>query len=244
LLLSGRVTGAPDWTAERTACAWIWRRSRVISSASISCRPSPKRCGASRLAGRVNTLPPNPAEPNGRAWQAAQLSLRPAPWEASASMSPTPSSVRGPRPCCMVNLRWKSCRPREMARNGSRRMRYTDEPGVHSSPRPAPTSSSNDFLMPALAALGVCVMSVSCADAPPARRRSSAPRRAERWAVIGISPLVVAGAPAHSRRPRRTDSPPRSRQVPARECPPACDAGAHIPRDAGPEPLYAFRCGG
>ena len=34
--------------------------------ASISRIPSPKRCGASRLSGRVATLPPEPADPRGR----------------------------------------------------------------------------------------------------------------------------------------------------------------------------------
>jgi hypothetical protein len=36
------------------------RSSWVISSASISFRPRPKRWGASRQSGRVNTFPPNP----------------------------------------------------------------------------------------------------------------------------------------------------------------------------------------
>ena len=51
----------------------------MISSASISLRPRPNRCGASRLSGLVTTSPPTPAEPSGRPWQAAQLSARPAP---------------------------------------------------------------------------------------------------------------------------------------------------------------------
>ena len=37
----------------------------------------PKRCGASRLVGRVKTFPPVPAEPWGRPWQEAQLFFAP-----------------------------------------------------------------------------------------------------------------------------------------------------------------------
>jgi len=78
----------------------------------------------------VNTLPPNPADPAGRPWQAAQLSARPAPNAASTSMFPTPSPTRGPAPSATRYLRWKSCRPRWIARNGSRSIRKIDEFGV------------------------------------------------------------------------------------------------------------------
>ena len=67
---SGVVTrAAASLAASRSARARIARSSVVISSASISWRPSPNRCGASRLSGRVTTSPPKPAEPRGRPWQ-------------------------------------------------------------------------------------------------------------------------------------------------------------------------------
>ena len=83
LLTSGRVTARAAADARRRSPrARIARRSAVISSASISFRPRPNRCGASRLSGRVTTSPPKPAEPRGRPWHAAQLSARPAPMRA------------------------------------------------------------------------------------------------------------------------------------------------------------------
>ena len=58
----------------------------------------------------------------GRLWHDAQLSESPAPIAMSRLMSPTPSPSFGPCPCACVNLRWKSCRPLRMERNGSRLM--------------------------------------------------------------------------------------------------------------------------
>ena len=81
------------------AASRIARRSAVISSASISFRPRPNRCGASRLSGRVTTSPPKPAEPRGRPWHAAQLSARPAPIARFVSTIAVPSPASGPWPC-------------------------------------------------------------------------------------------------------------------------------------------------
>src|SRR5581483_2463517 len=95
----------------------------------------------------------------------------------SLLMSPTPSFSLAPCPCRRVNLRWNSCRPRRMERNGSRLMMYTDEPAVITSPRPAPISSSRDLLSPALAVFGACVLSIICACA--ANPASSTPATAK-----------------------------------------------------------------
>ena len=92
LLTRLRVTG-PKRRASAIALSRMARRSAVISSASISLSPSPNRCGASRLSGRVATSPPKPADPRGRAWQPAQLSDSPAPMLGSLAMSPNPSLV-------------------------------------------------------------------------------------------------------------------------------------------------------
>ena len=82
-----------------------------------------------------------PAEPRGRPWHAAQLSARPAPIARVTLRSPRPSPVNGPAPSSNVNLRWNSCRPLRIARNGSRAMTYDDEYGVDQSPRPGPICS-------------------------------------------------------------------------------------------------------
>src|SRR5882672_11432188 len=50
-----------------------------------------------------------------------------------------------------------------------------DEPSVITSPRPAPISSSSDLLMPALAVLGACVLSIICAGAPIPRSSNALP---------------------------------------------------------------------
>lgn len=164
----------PTSSSETAACmccaavcarARIARSSPVISSASISRRPAPNRCGALRLSGRVTTSPPKPAEPRGRPWQDEQLSLKPAPSAAFAMMSPLASKLtRGPMPCSSVNLRWNNWRPRRTARAGSRAIRYSDEPGVLSSPRPLPICCCSDFPIAPPAICGVvCVTSVNCA---------------------------------------------------------------------------------
>ncbi|PYQ49353.1 MAG: hypothetical protein DMF78_18485 [Acidobacteria bacterium] len=165
LLWRERATSRPRCRASAMAPARMPRRSAVISSASISLSPRPNRCGASRLSGRVTTSPPAPADPRGRPWQDAQLSVRPAPMARSLWMLPAPSPNTGPCPWARVNLRWKSWRPRRMARKGSRAMMNADEPGVIQSPRPAPISSMSDFAMPAPAALGAVVRSTSWASA-------------------------------------------------------------------------------
>ncbi len=54
----------------------------------------------------------------------------------------------GPIPCSLVYLRWKSCRPRRMARKGSRLMMNDEESGVMTLPRPAPACWENDLLIP------------------------------------------------------------------------------------------------
>jgi len=162
LLVSALVTGRPFERASACAFARIDRRSVVISSASSSFKPNPKRWGASRLSGRVTTLPPAPADPRGRPWHNAQLSTRPAPMMRLVLMSPEPSPSRGPCPCCLVNFRWKSCRPRRIARNGSRLMMNTDESGVERSPRPAPISCVRDLAIPSPAELGAWVLSINC----------------------------------------------------------------------------------
>ena len=80
-----------------------------------------------------------------------------------------PSLVSGPLPCARVNLRWKICRPRRIARNGSRLMMKSDVFGVKWSPRPAPISWTSDLLIAPPATVGpICVMSLSCASAVPA----------------------------------------------------------------------------
>ena len=78
LLVSVLVIVRRRAAASAIAAARIRRKSAVISSASISLSPRPKRCGASRLSGLVATSPPAPADPRGRPWQPAQLSERPA----------------------------------------------------------------------------------------------------------------------------------------------------------------------
>ena len=165
LLRSASLTFRPRRCASAIAALRLARKSAVISSASISFRPRPNKCGASRLSGRVATSPPAPADPRGRPWQAAQLSARPAPMARSLWRSPEPSPSNGLCPCARVNFRWKSWRPRRMARKGSRAMMKEDDPGVSQSPRPVPISSSSDFAMPAPAALGAAVRSTSCASA-------------------------------------------------------------------------------
>ena len=144
------------------ASARIRRRSAVIWSPSISFRPNPNRCGASRLSGRVTTSPPKPALPRGRPWQPAQLSIRPAPMIRSTMGLPAPSPVSGPWPCSRVNLRWKICRPRRIARAGSRLMMKREEFGRLTSPLPTPICSRNVLAIPRLAAFGASVRSMSC----------------------------------------------------------------------------------
>ena len=138
----------------------------MISSASISFRPRPNRCGASRLSGRVTTSPPKPAEPRGRPWHPAQLSASPAPMMRSTSMFPAPSPMTGPCPSSRVNFRWKSCRPRRIARNGSIAMTFDDVLGsVPERPSPiwleyGPPVSGRE--MPSLAVFGALFLSTSC----------------------------------------------------------------------------------
>ena len=64
--VSRRVTFAPPMRASATARSRYARSSAVISSANISFKPSPNRCGALRWSGRVTTAPQKPAEPRGR----------------------------------------------------------------------------------------------------------------------------------------------------------------------------------
>ena len=147
---SGRVTDLPLCFALVTAWLRMARMSEVISSASISFRPKPNRCGAFRLSGRVTTSPPRPAEPRGRPWQPAQESTTPAPIPFVEAMSPTPSSMPGPCPCTLVNFRWKSWRPRRTARKASRLMMNSEESGVLMLPRLAPISCVKDLLIAVL----------------------------------------------------------------------------------------------
>src|SRR5262249_33888163 len=85
LLRSLLVTGAFDLAACCRAAARILRRSLVISSASISFRPRPNRCGASRLSGRGATSPPTPPDPRGRPGESAPPPARRSTGTAVAS---------------------------------------------------------------------------------------------------------------------------------------------------------------
>ena len=105
LLFKTAETVRPLARAMAMVASRMPRRSEVISSASISLSPIPKRCGASRLSGLVATSPPEPAEPRGRPWQDEQLSATPAPIALLLPMSPAPSLGPEPRPCSVVNLR-------------------------------------------------------------------------------------------------------------------------------------------
>src|SRR5437660_570772 len=166
------------------------RKSAVISSASISLRPRPKRCGASRLSGRVATSPPAPAEPRGRPWQPAQLSESPAPIPPIKFTLPVPSLLFGPWPCSRVNLRWKIWRPRRMERNGSRLMINTEEFGVIRSPRPGPISSASDLLIPAFAVFGALLLSINCARPAPANSTSTEAQKANFEVQLAIILLL------------------------------------------------------
>src|SRR6476661_734353 len=150
--------------------------SPVISSASIAFRPRPKRCGASRLSGRVATSPPAPAAPRGRPWHPAQLSERPAPIPPVILMFPVPSLLLGPWPWARVNLRWKIWRPRRTERKGSRLMMNSEEFGVIRSPRPGPISFASDLLIPALAVFGARLLSTNWARTAGAKNTNTAAR--------------------------------------------------------------------
>src|SRR5215472_17793488 len=56
-----------------------------------------------------------------------------------------------------------------MERKGSWLIMQTDDPGVFTPPRPGPTSSASDLLIPALAVLVACVLSIIWARATTAR---------------------------------------------------------------------------
>jgi hypothetical protein len=90
------------------------------------------------------------------------------------SMLPVPSPESGPMPWSLVYLRWKSCRPRRMARKGSRLMMNMEDSDVITSPRPVPACWAKDLLMPASAVLGVTVLSGSCARLAGASHETAA----------------------------------------------------------------------
>ena len=95
-------------------------------------------------------------------------------------MFPVPSPNSGPCPCVRVYLRWKSWRPRLMARKGSRAMMKAEEPGVNRSPRPAPICSVKDLAMPSLAVLGARVRSTSWPRAGTAAPTATATAASDR----------------------------------------------------------------
>ena len=162
---AGRCAGRRARASSRSR-----RSSPVISSASISFNPRPNRWGASRLSGRVTTSPPVPADPRGRPWQEAQLSERPAPIAIVVLMSPSPSSTPGPCDCSRVNLRWKICRPRRIARNGSRLITNAAESGVIVLPAPRP-DLFRDGLVDAVQGQVGRLASGRSSGPPPARGR-------------------------------------------------------------------------